>query len=195
MAFQRIESQWSALPRGIWLALSFIAVPLIALAAIELDQLLWRRPALRLGHEQVVRSLDALAAAQQVENAMQDAERGQRGFLLTGDPAYLQPYRNGIAQVPATLKKLRELTAGEPAQQPRVAELGEQIEQKLAELKSTLDARERGGAGAALSIMRTNAGLDSMRRITWLIGEITSTENALMADREAGLESARRATE
>ena len=43
-----------------------------------------------------------------------DMETGQRGFLLTGDKAYLAPYKSAAARVDEDLTRLAELTAGRP---------------------------------------------------------------------------------
>ena len=53
-----------------------------------------------------------LAAAGAIQDAVQDAERGQRGYLLTENPDYLAPYTNGVARIPQLISKLQELTGG-----------------------------------------------------------------------------------
>src|SRR5271155_5702153 len=58
-----------------------------------------------------------LATANAIQDAIQDAERGQRGFLLTENPDYLAPYTDGVARMPALITQLQQLTAGEADQQ------------------------------------------------------------------------------
>ena len=52
-----------------------------------------------------------------VQQRVSDAESGQRGYVLTGDPTYLQPYHDAIAALPQDLGDLRKLTADNPSQQ------------------------------------------------------------------------------
>src|SRR5262245_35656204 len=45
-----------------------------------------------------------------------EAETGQRGYVITGDPSYLEPYRKAIGLLPMNIKELAELTADNPRQ-------------------------------------------------------------------------------
>ena len=56
-------------------------------------------------------------------SALQDAETGQRGYLLVGDESYLQPYISGVTKANQALQELRTLTADNPSQQRRLASL------------------------------------------------------------------------
>ena len=50
---------------------------------------------------------------------LQDAETGQRGYLLTGSESYLEPYRNGVAAVQDDLTVLQRLASGDSARASR----------------------------------------------------------------------------
>lgn len=63
---------------------------------------------------QEVLTLSILRASQQVLGTAQDAETGERGFLLTGDPAFLQPLDAARERQPAAIARLRDLTANDP---------------------------------------------------------------------------------
>src|SRR6266446_8003832 len=65
------------------------------------------------GHE-VLRTLDETLAR------LVDAETGQRGYLLTGDEAYLEPYREAIKNLDQVMGQLKVLTAANPNQQERL---------------------------------------------------------------------------
>lgn len=56
-----------------------------------------------------------------------DAETGQRGYLLTGEPGYLEPYHRGKRQFPGEIEELQELTSDNPRQQKRIQSLKPQI--------------------------------------------------------------------
>jgi signal transduction histidine kinase/CheY-like chemotaxis protein len=140
--------------------------------------------------DQVVHTFAVIALARISEVAIQDAERGQRGFLITGDPAYLAPYERGIAALPDAMGRLRTLIADNPEHQQRVARLDRLIPTKLDELKSAIEARRNQGFDAALAIVKTDLGRTTMEAITAELGAIQSTERAQLRDR---LEAASRA--
>ena len=67
-----------------------------------------------------------------------DAETGQRGFLLTGEPSYLEPYNKAVSQVDIHIQNLSGLTVDNPRQQANVAHLGSLAHMKLNELEDQL---------------------------------------------------------
>src|ERR1700709_1351510 len=52
--------------------------------------------------------------------AIKDIEAGARGFVITGDEAFLEPFRAGMQNLPRAMKDLRTLTADNPVQQKRM---------------------------------------------------------------------------
>ena len=78
-------------------AILFAAVPIAFLIAIAVYQFTVAQPEARQARAETLASFRSLQAAAAVDQAVQDAERGQRGFLLTGSDAYLQPYRRAAA--------------------------------------------------------------------------------------------------
>src|SRR5258706_11897184 len=76
-----------------------------------------------------------------VLSQLKDAETGQRGFVITGDEAYLEPYQSALGSVNKIVKDLQELTSDNPHQQKRIDELEPLIAAKFAELKQTIDLR------------------------------------------------------
>src|SRR5437764_4127204 len=71
-----------------------------------------------------------------------DAETGQRGFLLTGDAAYLEPYHEAIKNLDRVTGELKKLTSENPEQQKRVDTLESLIAGKLAEFQRTIEDRK-----------------------------------------------------
>ena len=111
------------------------------------------------------------ALLQQIEqtlSSIKDAETGQRGFVITGNPEYLEVYSAAVAALPGQLNELRGLAANDPAQRVRVATLNDLIAEKLSELKETVALRQNEGFKAALSEVETNRGkhtMDDIRKI------------------------------
>ena len=113
-----------------------------------------------------------------------DAETGQRGYLLTGDPGYLAPYRRALTALPEGVQRLRDVTAGSADQQQRVDELRAAIDRKLAELRATIEAQRARGSSAALDIVRTGEGQAQMDRIRALLGDIVERESQRLGERQ-----------
>lgn len=106
---------------------------------------------------------------------LQDAETGQRGFLLTGRDPYLRPFETGSALVRTDLDTLVQLTASDSVVAGRVRALTPALEAKLSELASTVGLRRSRGAEAALQVVQTDQGrllMDSVRQIGRGIGAI-----------------------
>ena len=128
---------------------------------------------------------------------LKDAETGQRGFLLTGDEHYLEPYLAATVAVHQKLADVRDLTKDNPRQQRRLDDLDPLIASKFAELKQTIDLRkdESKGFEAALQVVKTDAGkkiMDDMRKV---VGDMQNEEKSLLKQRaEEAQTSARNTT-
>ncbi|HEY0709857.1 MAG TPA: response regulator [Polyangia bacterium] len=98
-------------------------------------------------------------------STVKDLETGQRGFLLTGEDVYLEPYAEGRASIETRLRAVRESFAEDIAHARQVQELAGLIKDKMAELQQTIDLRRRGQVDAALVITRSDRGKNAMDRI------------------------------
>ena len=117
---------------------------------------------------------------------LQNAETGQRGYLLTGDDRYLEPYHAAIMELDRDLIELRTLTAADPLQPRRLDVLAGLVADKLAELSETVGARRRDGLDGALPIVRTDRGKRLMDAIRLRVREIELHERrGLAAGRDA----------
>jgi len=131
-----------------------------------------------------------------VLSAVGDADTGQRGYLLTGDERYLEPYNASIIAVHQKLADLRKLTADNANQQRRLDALGPLTESRFAELKETIDLRkdQTKGFEAALKAVKASQGkriMDEMRKV---VAEMESEEQNLLKTRsEEAQASARNA--
>ncbi|HZC17601.1 MAG TPA: CHASE3 domain-containing protein [Caulobacteraceae bacterium] len=130
----------------------------------------------RSAHSLQVRQVNA-----RLFSAVQDAETGQRGFLLTGDPDYLAPFTRTQAELPLLRSELRELTRDNAAQQARLDRLYPLIDAKMAELAQTIALRNDGHADAAVALVRTDLGRNLMQQIR-AIDEAFDTAEAMLLD-------------
>ena len=120
-------------------ALLFATVPLIFLAAIAWFRFMSAEPEAHQARAETIASFQALSAAAAVDQAVQDAERGQRGFLLTsGRESYLQPYLDSKARLPKLMAELQRALHDSPDQQTRLLSLQSNVTTKMNELESTI---------------------------------------------------------
>src|SRR6185312_6065740 len=86
----------------------------------------------------VARTYQVISALRQVLGDVQDAESGQRGYLLTRDPAFLAPYRTAIKRVERDIAAFRKLTLDNPDQQHRADALVRLAQARFAALDFSL---------------------------------------------------------
>ena len=103
-----------------------------------------------------------------------DAEAGQRGYLLTGDPAYLETYRLALPKVSLDLSTLESIKQSHPAKSEDVDALSDVLDRKMAELAETVSSYQADMTRAALAVVRTNQGLR-------LMGDLRAAEARLAA--------------
>ena len=132
---------------------------------------------------EVVAARDIRSAAADLLSRLQDAETGQRGFLLTRDRAYLAPYTDAIDRIDGNFARLADTVQNLPQISGDLDGLGRHVREKIAELESTVALAQRGDFDGALAIVRAGAG---NRLMDELRGELT----ALVRSSEASLRDA-----
>ncbi|HIF06830.1 MAG TPA: hypothetical protein EYQ64_07705 [Gemmatimonadetes bacterium] len=115
-------------------------------------------------------------------SALQDAETGQRGYLLTGEESYLEPYRTGSAAITAEIASIRALTEN-PMQHANLDLLGPLVSAKFGELDQTIEVRRSIGFAAALAIVSTGRGKAVMDQIRSVLSTMDTVEDVLLDDR------------
>ncbi len=116
---------------------------------------------------------------------VQDAETGQRGYLLTGDTSYLEPYAQARIRIPVLEANLARLVADNSAQRDRLTALRADIDQRMSELERTVSRRKDGDVGGALALLKTNEGRDLMTRIRTESAVFDQAEQQSLAKRQA----------
>ncbi|MBV8122225.1 MAG: CHASE3 domain-containing protein [Alphaproteobacteria bacterium] len=180
--------------KGLWAGLALIGAPALIVLGIELYQVARNVPELRRSQVLVAHTIEVFANAHALERAIGDAERHERRFVITGNPAHLTLYESGVREIPEIFSRLKALTADNPEQQHRWPILERQIDIKLDEMKRVIDARRTEGFDAARRIEETNIGAQSMRAISQIIAAAEAAESSLLADRETFGYEAQRTT-
>jgi CHASE3 domain sensor protein len=144
-------------------------------------------------HRWVNRTHEVLEKLDQVLSLMTDAETGQRGYVITGDDAYLVPYETASATLLKNIDELRDLVQEDAAQKAQVDAVETNVKTKLAILKDGIAARraDPGDAGfkAAAQIITMGKGKLEMDQIREIVGEMRANEKNLLEQRSRDAES------
>jgi diguanylate cyclase (GGDEF)-like protein len=117
-----------------------------------------------------------------------DAETGHRGYLITGDERYLEPYINARPLVAAKLKELTRLTKDDTEVAARLSSLEPLTIKRLDQLNYGITARRERGMPAAAVFVQDAAGKTTMDRIRYIVGAIQNREEVMLATRAAEAE-------
>ncbi len=117
-----------------------------------------------------------------------DAESAQRGYLLTGQEAYLTPYHAATKDLPAVMRELDQLIVDRP-DRLQLVQLQGLLQAKLGEVRHTLGDYRQGRATTAMRVVRSNVGMDLMTRIRVLVGTMEADYDRRAAVRRARAET------
>jgi PAS domain S-box-containing protein len=148
----------------------------------------------RQSQQRVLHSKQLMADLTATESLIKDAETGQRGYLLTNNPQYLDDYYAGVRQLPEELEQLDGLVSDDPAEEARARKLGDLVQRKLGELAHTVGLQKAGLHSEALALVNSDAGLHTMNSIRQQIEQMEQAEELLDEARDAAYERSRQST-
>src|SRR2546422_4042934 len=153
---------------------------IVSIAILVFSEFGYRR--LDVANRQSTSALEMEARLNDVITLVVEAEAGQRGYLLTGDPTYLEPYKNAVQKLEPALFLLRDavIRDGTGSVRNRLTRLDNLIGKKFNELESTLALNEKSGREAAFQLIDTGIGKRTME-------EIRSEAGAMANDLRASL--------
>lgn len=133
-------------------------------------------------NEQIVTHTHQVLKLESTFSTLKDAEVGQRGYLLSTDETYLEPYFAAISQN-SPHQNLQQLTTDNPTQHQRLAVLKQKISQRLSILKETLDLQTAGGIIEAQQVVQSGRGKRAIDEVRQIIAQMETTENMLLEQR------------
>lgn len=131
----------------------------------------------------VEHTLQVLTKIEAVNASFKEAHRAQRGYIITGDERFLNPYQSAISDTDDYLSELKTLSADNPRQQERLTQLGAAISDMQNFMDQTIKVRKEQGFEAARVIVSSGRGEDRMKLIAQLIEEMNDEEAALLQAR------------
>ena len=171
------------IPRKFMAAFAAVVVVIFVSSTIVYDRLrvIERAKDLR------VHTTDVLETLQKAMDAMVDQETGLRGYLITGDEKFLEPYHRGGNAYTAAIQKIKDITSDNPSQQSRLDELNELaknwrsvIAERAIALMAKPEMREEARAWEGSTLGKT-----AMDLIRGKVDEINGVERDLLAKRDA----------
>jgi methyl-accepting chemotaxis protein len=120
-----------------------------------------------------------IQAIREVRAHLLDAETGQRGYLLTGEEAYLAPYEQGIRDLEKDVTRLQKVMDYDVDQRQRVSQLQSLTQAKLNEMAESIRLRRDKGLEAAIAFVRTDQGKNNMDQIRQSLREMLEAEERI----------------
>lgn len=164
-----------------------LLVGLLALMGI-VGTTLWLVERTQVYFGEVVEARDARTAAVDLRNLLQDAETSQRGYIITLDRDYLEPYQEALPQIEDGLRQLEAVLANYPQAAEPLAQLRQDIDLKLGEMAHTVALTEADNRAEAVQIIRTDAGKEAMDRARLFFSSLIVAADARLTE---GVESQR----
>ena len=146
----------------------------VRFAADEREQQAW-----------VVHTYQVIDRLQRVLVDVQEAEAGQRGYLLTRQDRFLTPYRSGVAKARQDLDVFQSLTTDNHVQQLRVRQLRELVEARFKALDTTLNAADETAVANPKMLAAMDEGRARMEQVRAGLSRGMAAESRLLATRVA----------
>ena len=119
-------------------------------------------------------------------NALQGAETGNRGFLLTGKESYLEPFNKALESLPTELKAIETLTRMDPVQKVRVDSLLTAAQWRIEVLKEAVATKRNGGVVSLAQLDVSKSAMDKCRTI---INDIIQNEDDTINQKSTNLDN------
>jgi diguanylate cyclase (GGDEF)-like protein/PAS domain S-box-containing protein len=145
----------------------------------------WSVSRLREDAALVAHTREVIGVVESVLSSSTDVETGTRGYTVTGRDEYLQPYTDGIRNIPIEVDALRVLILDSPSQGRRLSTLESLIQERINVAKEIVEARRAGGFNAVLEFYASDRGKKLHDEIRSVVKEMIEAENALLIERQA----------
>lgn len=137
--------------------------------------------ALRLldrSHDEMATARATIGALDQVMLSMVDAQTGSRGYIITGNPDFLEPYYKAITQLDDQLLRLQGLVRHDKSELKHFRDIEEKCKFSLERLRSTIATRQSAGAEAAMAMVASAEGKRRMDAVRAAVENLRTWENA-----------------
>lgn len=168
------------------LAVFFLAIASLAAAGVFLLRGFFQFTEARA---QIARSRGVLDNLASFLTSMQEAEAGQRGYLLTGDPDYLEPYQRAIIRLKPQLSLIRAQATRSPQEDELVSNLQVVTRAKFDEMEETIRLRDTEPVSTAHAKVLTGVGRSEMLQIRRLVFQLQGEERHALEIQRASIDA------
>jgi len=176
---REVQGRLLSTERRVRVAFAFLLACLVGIAAVSYPTV----ARLREDTARVEHSEQEIAALRLLLSAATDAETGERGFIITGQEEYLEPYQAALQSVHSTLAELRRLTADNPLQQRSCDVLEPLVAERLKVLKDGIEVRRRH-FDLAETVVASGKGKRLQDRIREIVAQMEESERGYLQERE-----------
>lgn len=160
-------------PQSVWVMVLAAAITFFTVSAV----LAYRSVDVITNNNVTINNtLQTINLIKDLNRELVSAESSQRGYLLTQDPDYLQPYHQTLIVLGDLLKKLSDSTKSLPLQQHRFELLNTYVRNKINEMQRIVVFTNRDDILAAVREVKTGEGIELMRGISQVISEMENEE-------------------
>lgn len=171
------RDSWSRLPNSVWIMALSAAITFFAVSAV----LAYRSiDVITHNNIRINNTLQTINLIKDLSREILAAESSQRGYLLTGDPEYLQPYHQTLLVVGDLLDRLDVATTELPAQNRRFQSLLNYVSRKIGEMERIVTLTNREEIRAAIRQVKTDEGIELMRAISQLLTQMEQEELTIL---------------
>ncbi len=156
-----------------------VAFPLAALAALAMLAIS------EASYQDATASLDKLgdrgtarAKLNDLVKSLLDAETGQRGYLLTDRPEYLNPFKKAQDDIKNQLAWLNDYYAQDPQTSALMGGVVKETQAKLSELATTIDLKQRGIENGWRELLLSDIGREKMEHVRTLGEQLIAYETS-----------------
>jgi signal transduction histidine kinase len=171
-----------SLVRGRW------AIPLmvvVALAFLAVNETGYRRALAGIGSAEEI--YNQRVEVRRLQLLLHAAEAGQRGYMLTGQREYREPYEQAQTQLESQVSRIRIFFADDADSQSNVREIEDLARRKMSELRTTVSMFDSRNVDGALEVVKTGIGRDHMRALDALVTNMVANEDIKLAYAQQGL--------
>lgn len=129
-------------------------------------------------------TLEVQESARKYHTLVQNAVIGQRGYLLTGEDRFLEPYRDALAAIPVAQAEIRELVRDDSVQQTRLDEMDRLVERLLSDLPKPVEIALGGERIQALGLVQKGPVDEVLKDFRLEIDRFLKEEDRLLRDRK-----------
>lgn len=129
-------------------------------------------------------SSQILLTSKETLSNLKDAETGMRGFIITGNEDYLEPFYISLDRSSALMAKFKELYSNSPAQLEKISKIELLSNKKFLFIKQAIATRREGGFSAVLPLINTNQGKILMDDIRTIFYQLDAQQDKILKLRE-----------